>query len=47
MATDKIKFDKYILLRYFQEYLPVDEESDSVSTRHPNRFRMSCQTWQN
>ncbi len=30
MATDKIKFDKYILLRYFQEYLPVDKESDSV-----------------
>jgi hypothetical protein len=27
MATDKIKFDKYILLRYFQEYLPVDKES--------------------
>lgn len=47
MATDKIKFDKYILLRYFQEYLPVDKESATVlSTRHPNRFRMSCQTWQ-
>lgn len=30
MATDKIKFDKYILLRYFQEYLPVVKESDSV-----------------
>lgn len=30
MATDKIEFDKYILLRYFQEYLPVDKESDSV-----------------
>ncbi len=30
MATDKIKFDKYILLRYFQECLPVDKESDSV-----------------
>lgn len=30
MATDKIEFDKYILLSYFQEYLPVDKESDSV-----------------
>lgn len=30
MATDKIKFDKYILIRYFQEYLPVDKENDSV-----------------
>ena len=30
MATDKIKFDKYILIRYFQEYLPVDQESENV-----------------
>lgn len=30
MATDKIKFDKYILLRYFQEYLPVEQESENV-----------------
>ena len=44
MATDKIKFDKYILLRYFQEYLPVDKESDSViyntySGAYPFTFR--------
>lgn len=30
MATDKIKFDKYILIRYFQEYLPVDKEGENV-----------------
>lgn len=30
MATDKIKFDKYILIRYFQEYLPVEQESENV-----------------
>lgn len=30
MATDKIKFDKYILIRYFQEYLPVERESENV-----------------
>lgn len=30
MATDKIKFDKYILIRYFQEYLPVELESENV-----------------
>ena len=30
MATDKIKFDKYILIRYFQEYHPVERESENV-----------------
>lgn len=30
METDKIKFDKYILIRYFQEYLPVERESENV-----------------
>ena len=30
MATDKIKFDKYILIRYFQEYLPVEQGSENV-----------------
>lgn len=30
MATGKIKFDEYILIRYFQEYLPVDKATDSV-----------------
>lgn len=30
METDKIKFDKYILIRYFQEYLPVEQESENV-----------------
>lgn len=30
MAADKIKFDKYILIRYFQEYLPVERESENV-----------------
>lgn len=30
MANNKVEFDKYILYRYFQEYLPVDKVTDDV-----------------
>lgn len=30
MANKKVEFDKYILYRYFQEYLPVDKVTDDV-----------------
>ena len=30
MANNKVEFDKYILYRYFQEYLPADKVTDDV-----------------
>ena len=30
MANKKVEFDKYILYRYFQEYLPADKVTDDV-----------------